>query len=162
MSGFNLYPLAKKLSFVLRDGNLTLCVAESCTGGSIARTLTAISGASAWFERGFVTYSNQAKVDMLGVDVAMLKERGAVSEAVATAMAEGAIQHSHADIALSVTGIAGPTGGSADKPVGMVWFGMARRNAESSAALKHFPGARHYVRRSASLFAIDWLLRELG
>ena len=100
----------------LKDHHWRLATAESCTGGLIAASCTAVSGSSDWFERGFVTYSNASKTEMLGVDAALIAQHGAVSEAVARAMAEGALAHSHADIAVAVTGVAGPTGGSADKP----------------------------------------------
>ena len=102
-----------------------MATAESCTGGMIAAACTDLAGSSAWFERGFVTYSNAAKTELLGVDAALIAEYGAVSEPVARAMAAGAIARSQAQVAVAVTGVAGPGGGSADKPVGMVWFGFA-------------------------------------
>ena len=111
-----------------RVAGLRIATAESCTGGLIAGLLTEIPGSSAVVERGFVVYSNDAKAELLGVPAATLAEHGAVSEATARAMAEGALRASRADVAVSVTGIAGPDGGSAEKPVGLVWFGCARRN----------------------------------
>ena len=102
-----------------------LATAESCTGGLIAAACTDLAGSSTWFERGFVTYSTAAKAQMLGTDAALIAQHGAVSEPVARAMAQGALQHAHAQVALAVTGVAGPGGGSADKPVGTVWFAWA-------------------------------------
>jgi nicotinamide-nucleotide amidase len=102
-----------------------LATAESCTGGLIAAACTDLAGSSVWFERGFVTYSNAAKTELLGVDATLITEHGAVSEAVVRAMAAGALAHSHAQVAVAVTGVAGPGGGSADKPVGTVWLGWA-------------------------------------
>jgi nicotinamide-nucleotide amidase len=109
----------------LLKNRLMLATAESCTGGMIAAACTDLAGSSAWFERGFVTYSNEAKTQMLGVDAALITRHGAVSEEVARAMVQGAIAHSGAQVAVAVTGVAGPTGGSAAKPVGTVWFGFA-------------------------------------
>jgi len=122
-----------------------LTTAESCTGGMIAAACTDLAGSSAWFERGFVTYSNEAKSDMLGVPAELIATHGAVSEPVARAMASGALQHSRAQVALSVTGIAGPSGGSPDKPVGTVWFGWATPNGVWSD-MQRFDGDRAAVR----------------
>ncbi len=123
----------------------TLATAESCTGGLIAATLTAIAGSSDVVDRGFVTYSNAAKSELLGVDPQLIAEFGAVSEKVAAAMATGALARSAADVAVAVTGVAGPGGGSADKPVGLVWFGVATRSTVQT--LHHvFPGDRMTVR----------------
>jgi nicotinamide-nucleotide amidase len=114
-----------ELAEILQKRGWRMASAESCTGGLIAGACTDLSGSSNWFERGFVTYSNAAKTEMLGVDAALIEAHGAVSEAVARAMAEGALRHSRAQVSVAVTGVAGPTGGSADKPVGTVWFGWA-------------------------------------
>jgi nicotinamide-nucleotide amidase len=122
-----------------------LATAESCTGGLIAAACTDRAGSSDWFDRGFVSYSNAAKTEMLGVAAALIEDHGAVSEAVAIAMARGALQHSAADLAVAVTGIAGPGGGSADKPVGTVWLAWAGRDAQ----------ARVWVRAEQHLFAGD-------
>lgn len=116
--------LVRNLADKLRENNKKVCTAESCTGGLIAKTLTDIAGSSDWFERGFVTYSNEAKTDMLGVPALLIEQQGAVSEAVASAMLKGALQHSLADYAIAVTGVAGPGGGSVDKPVGTVWIAV--------------------------------------
>lgn len=120
---------AAELLDELRAQGLMLATAESCTGGLISAYLTEVPGSSDVLERGFVTYSNEAKTELLGVPAELIKEHGAVSEEVACAMAKGALQHSRADIAVSVTGVAGPGGGSAEKPVGLVHFAVARRDA---------------------------------
>ncbi len=122
-----------------------LATAESCTGGLIAGACTDLAGSSAWFERGFVTYSNAAKTEMLGVDANLIAQHGAVSEAVVRAMVQGALAHSRAQVALAVTGVAGPSGGSADKPVGTVWFGWATPHGVHTT-LRQFAGDRAAVR----------------
>jgi len=150
---------AEALLAVCRAAGLTIATAESCTGGLVAAALTAIAGSSDVVDRGFVTYSNAAKTEMLGVPAAMIAAEGAVSEAVARAMAEGALRRSAASLAVSVTGIAGPGGGSAAKPVGLVWFGAARRGGAVRALRLVFPGDRASVRREAVAQALA-LLRE--
>lgn len=129
-----------------RVHGLKLATAESCTGGLIVAALTAIVGSSDVVERGFVTYSNEAKSELVGVPAPLIAEHGAVSEPVARAMAEGAIDHSPADIAVSVTGVAGPGGGSPAKPVGLVWFGLARRGAPTISEHRILPGDRTQIR----------------
>lgn len=124
-----------------------LATAESCTGGLIAATCTDLAGSSAWFERGFVTYSNAAKIELLGVDAGLIAHHGAVSEAVVRAMAAGALAHSHAQVAVAVTGVAGPSGGSVEKPVGTVWLGWATPTLVS-AETYHFVGDRGAVRQA--------------
>ena len=138
--------IAEIAEILLNSGRM-LATAESCTGGMIAAACTDLAGSSQWFERGFVTYSNEAKHEMLGVPTDLIATHGAVSEPVARAMAMGAIEHSHADVAVAVTGIAGPTGGSADKPVGTVWFGFAL-NGECVTETKVFAGDRSAVRHA--------------
>ncbi|THD44587.1 MAG: CinA family protein [Bradyrhizobium sp.] len=134
----------------LRDRDLRVAIAESCTGGLVCGLLTEIPGSSSVVERGFVVYSNQAKQDMLGVSQATLTEWGAVSEPTAVAMAKGALAHSTADLAVSITGIAGPDGGTADKPVGLVHFACARRGATTVALSRRFgPIGRSAVRLAA-------------
>ncbi len=140
-----------------RDAGLMVATAESCTGGLIAATLTAIAGSSDVVERGFVTYSNEAKTDLVGVDPALIASHGAVSEPVARAMAAGAVARSRADIAVSVTGVAGPGGGSAEKPVGLVWFGCARRGRDTVTLRHVFPGDRTEVRRATVAEALRLL-----
>jgi nicotinamide-nucleotide amidase len=140
---------AEALLAQFRRAGLMLATAESCTGGLIAATLTAIAGSSDVVERGFVTYSNTAKQQLLGVADSLLADHGAVSEPVARAMVLGALAHSPADIAVSVTGVAGPGGGSAEKPVGLVFIGCARRNGTASVARHVFAGDRAAVREAS-------------
>jgi nicotinamide-nucleotide amidase len=130
-----------------------LATAESCTGGMVAAACTDLAGSSAWLERGFVTYSNAAKTQMLGVDADLVSTHGAVSEPVARAMAQGALQHSAAQIALAITGVAGPGGGSEAKPVGTVWFAFAGPWGVHSE-VQHFGGDRAAVRQAAELHAL--------
>ena len=138
-----------------------MATAESCTGGMIAACCTDLAGSSQWFERGFVTYSNAAKTELLGVDAALIATHGAVSEPVARAMAQGALRHSAAQVALAVTGIAGPTGGSADKPVGTVWFAWATPQGVVSQ-MQCFPGDRDAVRAATVAHALQVLVQQLS
>ena len=140
---------------------MMLATAESCTGGWAAQVVTSVSGSSEWFDRGFVTYSNDAKQEMLGVSASTLERHGAVSEATARAMADGALLRSRARMTLAITGIAGPTGGSPDKPVGMVWFAWAM-NGETRTQLARFSGDRETVRRQSVLTALKGVLDVLG
>jgi len=149
--------LVQQLATELLARGWMLATAESCTGGLIAGACTDLAGSSAWFERGFVTYSNAAKVQMLGVAAALIAQHGAVSEPAARAMAQGALQHSHAQVALAVTGVAGPGGGSADKPVGTVWFGWAL-NGEVVSEVQHFAGDRAAVRQATVRHSLRRLL----
>jgi len=137
-----------------------LATAESCTGGMIAAACTELPGASDWFERGFVTYSNAAKTEMLGVPAALIEQEGAVSEAVARAMADGALAHSQAHVSLAVTGVAGPTGGSDAKPVGTVWFAWCV-GGETHSEMQHFPGDRAAIRAATLRYALQRLLGHL-
>ena len=137
-----------------------LATAESCTGGMVAAALTDIPGSSAAFERGFVTYSNAAKTEALGVDAALIAQHGAVSAEVAAAMADGALARSHASVAVSVTGIAGPDGGSPDKPVGLVWFGLAAGGGTRTEQA-FFQGDRAEIRRRSTERALRLLLEGL-
>lgn len=161
MLGSALEEKARDLLERYRRAGLRVATAESCTGGMIAACITQIGGSSDVFERGFVTYSNEAKTDMLGVGVELLAAHGAVSPEVARAMAEGAIAHSRADVAVSVTGIAGPGGGSAEKPVGLVYFGVARRGGGASHERRVFSGDRAAVRLAALEQAMALLLDAL-
>jgi nicotinamide-nucleotide amidase len=138
-----------------------LATAESCTGGLIAGACTDLAGSSAWFERGFVTYSNAAKTEMLGVNAALIDTHGAVSEPVVRAMVQGALRHSHAQVAVAVTGVAGPTGGSAEKPVGTVWFGWATP-AGVHTEVQHFGGDRAAVRGATVQHALARLAALLA
>ena len=130
-----------------------LATAESCTGGMVAAACTDLAGSSQWFERGFVSYSNAAKTELLGVPAELIAQHGAVSEAVARAMAEGALVHAHAQASLAVTGVAGPGGGSADKPVGTVWFGWCVAG-QTHSEVRHFAGDRAAVRRATLCHAL--------
>ncbi len=137
-----------------------LATAESCTGGMIAAACTDLSGSSQWFERGFVTYSNEAKAEMLGVPPGLIAQHGAVSEPVARAMADGALTHSRAQVTLAVTGVAGPTGGTEAKPVGTVWFAWCV-GGETHSAMQHFAGDRAAVRTATLRYALKRLLSLL-
>ena len=137
-----------------------LATAESCTGGMIAAACTDLSGSSQWFERGFVTYSNEAKAEMLAVPPGLIEEHGAVSESVARAMADGALAHSRAQVSLAVTGVAGPTGGTEAKPVGTVWFAWCV-GGETHSEMQHFAGDRAAVRTATLRYALKRLLSLL-
>jgi nicotinamide-nucleotide amidase len=149
-----------ELALLLMNRGWLLATAESCTGGLIASHCTDLAGSSAWFERGFVTYSNAAKTQMLGVDPALIAEHGAVSEAVARAMATGALQRSPAQVSVAVTGVAGPSGGSPDKPVGTVWFAWATPQGLTSAC-RLFGGDRAAVRDATVQHALRTLVNLL-
>jgi nicotinamide-nucleotide amidase len=153
---------AERLGELLQAKRWLLATAESCTGGLVAATITDITGSSAWFERGFVTYSNLAKQEMLGVDSKLIAEYGAVSEPVAMAMAAGALTHSAANVSVAITGIAGPGGGSADKPVGTVWFAWQLKGHESQTSLQHFVGNRTLIRQQAANYCLVELIKYLG
>lgn len=150
-----------RISAALLTRGWMLATAESCTGGLIAAACTSLPGSSQWFERGFVSYSNAAKTGMLGVPAGLIAQHGAVSEAVVRAMAEGAIHHSTARVAAAVTGIAGPTGGSVDKPVGTVWFAWCLDGATFSER-RHFDGGRAAVREAALHHALRRLADALA
>lgn len=149
------YELAASLGDLLKKANKTATCAESCTGGGVAYAITQVSGSSAYFEQGFVTYSNQAKQQMLGVSEISLEQHGAVSEAVVREMVAGACQRANADIGVAISGVAGPGGGSEHKPVGTVWFGF--QGSECVAEKVHFDGDREKVREQA----IDYALKKL-
>ncbi|MBC7956647.1 MAG: CinA family protein [Cytophagales bacterium] len=149
------------LALVLRERGLHLATAESCTGGLIAAACTSIAGSSDWFERGVVSYSNEAKTELLGVPAALITRHGAVSAEVACAMAEGALVYSTADLSLSVTGVAGPSGGTANKPVGTVWLALARRGEDAQASLLQLKGNRAEVREQTVDRALQALLTAL-
>lgn len=153
--------LVKQIADQLTQRSEKLCTAESCTGGLIAKTLTDLAGSSDWFERGFVTYSNQAKTDMLAVPESVIETYGAVSEAVVNAMVVGALKHSAADYAIAVTGVAGPGGGSEEKPVGTVWIGVGSK-AQVIARKYVFSGDRGEVRQATLDTALESLNDMLG
>jgi nicotinamide-nucleotide amidase len=162
MSGLIAESKATALLELCRRKGIMLATAESCTGGLIAASLTDIGGSSDVVDRGFVTYSNEAKQDMLGVPAAMIEQYGAVSEQVALAMAAGTLAHSRAGIVLSVTGIAGPGGGTPEKPVGLVWFGLALKGQEPIAVQHIFEDhGRHSIRMAAVNTALEIALAAL-
>ena len=150
----SLTTLAIELGAVLKERNLMLALAESCTGGMVAQSITSVAGSSAWFDRGFVTYSNVSKIEMLGVRAETLEKFGAVSEETALEMAQGCLKHSHAQLSGSITGIAGPDGGTVDKPVGTVCFAWSGEKLLLSTTTKRFFGNREEVRQQA---AIAWM-----
>jgi nicotinamide-nucleotide amidase len=154
-----LFELAEQLGRLLKANSKIITTAESCTGGWIAQAITDVSGSSAWFDRGFVTYSNAAKVQMLGVSPQTLEKYGAVSTETATEMAAGALARSDADVAVAVTGIAGPEGGTLEKPVGTVFIAWARKNGETQVVRKQLSGNRRQIRAQTVKSAIEgmWL-----
>jgi nicotinamide-nucleotide amidase len=157
----DLAALSQRVGESLRARRLTLATAESCTGGWVAQIVTHTGGSSEWFDRGFVTYSNEAKTAMLGVKAETLAAHGAVSEQTVGEMAAGAAANSNAGIALAITGIAGPTGGTAEKPVGTVCFAWCRRGEAPQAERRHFGGDREAVRRQSAIHALEGLLARI-
>lgn len=149
------------LAPLLTRTGVMVVTAESCTGGALAAALTSVAGSSVWFERGFVTYSNGAKQELLGVPAAVLAKEGAVSAATAELMVAGALAQSRAEFAISITGIAGPGGGTWTKPVGTVWFGFGRRGASARSEAARFSGDRDAVRRQSVAHALRRLLAEI-
>lgn len=154
--------LAEELGEVLRQGRETLATAESCTGGWVSREVTAVPGSSHWFDRGFVTYTNRAKQEMLGVEPATLEHYGAVSEETVREMAQGALRHSQASVALAISGIAGPGGAVPGKPVGTVCFAWAGAQRPTRSRVMHFSGDREQVREQAVEVALRGVLDFLG
>lgn len=159
MANDPLVGLAATLGAALAARSWSIALAESCTGGMAAQCITANAGSSAYFERGFVTYSNQAKIEMLGIEPQTLERHGAVSEQTARAMALGALRHSRAQLAASITGIAGPEGGTADKPVGTVCFAWAGPEQTVRCETRHFSGDRDAIRRQSVETALRGLLQ---
>lgn len=157
-----LYDLSKKIGLALKEKKLFIVTAESCTGGLLAATLTDIPGSSAYFERGFITYSNTAKQEVLGVSLKTLEKFGAVSEIVAKEMAEGALKVSHAQVGVAITGIAGPGGGTKNKPVGNVCVARAHLELPTKTAKIYFNGDRAFVREQSVKFVLSWLLQGLN
>ncbi len=155
-----IHQLAIRAGNQLRAGRLFLTSAESCTGGLLAAAITEISGSSQWFERGFITYSNQSKTEMIGVPTELIERHGAVSEPVARAMAEGALRNSRAQIAVAITGLAGPGGATEHKPVGTVYFAWSNHLHTTSEMLL-FKGERQQIRRSATTHALRGILKLL-
>lgn len=157
-----LVALSAAIGSACRQRRLLLATAESCTGGWAAQVITHTAGSSAWFERGFVTYANAAKVEMLGVREATLAAHGAVSEETAREMAAGALAKSGASMAVAITGVAGPAGGSPAKPVGTLCFAWCRAGEAAHAETRHFSGDREAIRRQAVVHALNGLLARLG
>ncbi|WP_318373588.1 nicotinamide-nucleotide amidase [Enterobacter sp.] len=160
MTDSELMHLSERIGQALKARGATVTTAESCTGGWVAKVITDIAGSSAWFERGFVTYSNEAKAQMIGVKPVTLEQHGAVSEPVVVEMAIGAIKAARADYAISISGIAGPDGGTATKPVGTVWFGFASAAGEGITRCECFSGDRENVRRQATAYALQTLWQQ--
>ena len=153
--------LAEEVGRALKERRLVLVVAESCTGGGVGEAITRIAGSSAWFDRGFITYSNDAKRELLGVPDETLERHGAVSEETARAMAQGALENSDASLSIAVTGVAGPDGGSAEKPVGLVWFAWAMQEHGVYAERRIFGGDRSAVRAQSVVYALRGVLEQL-
>ncbi len=158
--------LSIQVGLKLKEQGKTVTTAESCTGGWVAKVLTDISGSSDYFQRGFVAYSNEAKHQMIGVKDESLQRYGAVSQQVVTEMATGALQEASADFAVSVSGIAGPGGGSVEKPVGTVWFGFAQKQADQTVFVttqhRVFQGNRNEVRFQSTVYILETLLKQLN
>lgn len=157
----DLFQLGLKVGRTLEAKGQRLATAESCTGGWVAKVITDVAGSSDWFDQGFVTYSNAAKTGQLGVPETLLEREGAVSEPVARAMVEGVLTHSAAQIAVAVTGIAGPGGGTKDKPVGTVWFAWAVSSGVDTA-MHQFSGDREAVRRQTVVTALEGVVERVG
>lgn len=157
-----LYQLAEEVGVALKKRKLMLATAESCTGGWIAEAVTMVPGSSDWFERGFVTYTYISKREMLGVKENTLGKHGAVAEEVVREMVEGALARSHAQVAVAVSGVAGPTGGTPDKPVGMVCFAWGMKNREPRSETRRYSGDREAVRRQSVEHALKGVLALLA
>ena len=157
-----IFDLSEKLGNELKSRAMVVATAESCTGGWIAQALTMVPGSSSWFDCGFVTYTNRSKQEVLGVRSSTLERGGAVSELAVREMAEGALARSHADCSVAVSGIAGPDGGSAEKPVGTVWMSVASRDRETNARRLNLEGDRDAVRRQTVIVALQTLIELVG
>ena len=155
-------PAVEKLSDLMIRDQLRLTTAESCTGGLIAAACTDLAGSSQWFDRGFITYSNQSKIDLLGVPEAMLQTHGAVSKAVAETMAQGALLNSNASWSIAVTGIAGPSGTTPDKPVGTVWLAWAEKDSKVISECYYFKGNRQDIREQTVITTLNRLIKLLA
>lgn len=160
ISDASLQQLVEEIAQLLVSQQQRLATAESCTGGWVAKCCTDLAGSSAWFERGFVTYSNEAKIEELGVAAATLNKNGAVSLSVVEEMALGALQHSDADMSVAITGIAGPDGGTTDKPVGTVWIGWAMKEAGIHSICFQFAGDRNAIRKQAVFEALTGIVKN--
>lgn len=154
----DIYSKSKRLGALLKKNQLKIVTAESCTGGGLAFNITSVSGSSEYLDRGFVTYTNESKMQLLDVDAKILEKFGAVSEQTAGQMAQGALKNSGADIALSITGTAGPLGGTVEKPVGLVCFGLALRNKPVATQRQFFTPDRAHIRSLSIAFALQWAI----
>lgn len=157
----SLYTLAEKVGTLAKNKKIMLATAESCTGGWIAQALTSVPGSSGWFDRGFVSYSNVAKQEMLGVQAQTLSKQGAVSEAVVNEMVLGALQRSQAQLAVAVSGVAGPGGGTNDKPVGTVWLAWGRDDVVVKTCCKLLAGDRELIRKQTVMLALQYFQKLL-
>jgi len=157
----NIFELSQTLGHLLKEKQLILATAESCTGGALSKAVTDIPGASDWFNGGLITYSNIAKQQLLQIPESLLIEKGAVSKEVAQAMVSGVLANSDANIAIAVTGIAGPAGGSKEKPIGTVWFAFGLPKGQVEMVLKHFDGNRLSIRKQSVKFALEKLIELL-
>ncbi len=162
MNNAELYQLAQQTGILLKQQGLMMASAESCTGGWLGQTVTSVPGSSTWYERGFVTYSNISKQQMLGVCTATLTKYGAVSEPTAQEMAAGAITHSNAQVSCSITGIAGPGGGTTNKPVGMICLGWAIKNSLAVCNTQYLNGDRNTIRHQAVVIALQGIIDLLN
>ena len=162
LSDDDIVALAAELGRRLASRRALVTAAESCTGGLVAGAITSIPGSSGWFQRGFVTYSNEAKTEMLGVPAETLARHGAVSEETARSMAEGALRAGRANYAVAITGVAGPDGGTPAKPVGMVCFGWAALDGSTTSTTKRLPGDRAAVRHASVIVALQGLIDKIG
>jgi len=162
MKRYDITALARRLGHSCARRGVMVATAESCTGGGVAEAITRISGSSSWFDRAFVTYTNTAKTEVLGVPERSLAAHGAVSEEVAREMAEGALALSHADVSVAITGIAGPSGGTRAKPVGLVYIGWAARGGTVQVRRFQFKGGREAVRSQSVAFALQGLIEIIG
>jgi len=158
----NLTPVATKVGKILKKHSFMLVTAESCTGGMVSQTITSIPGASQWFDCGFITYSNQSKIALLDVSPHTIDQFGAVSEQTVLEMVKGALKNSYSHIALAITGIAGPSGGSKEKPVGTVWFAWAGHTIKSFAIKQNFSGNRQEIRMQSVQFALKQIVTLLS
>lgn len=154
--------LALEVGALLKRTSVKVVTAESCTGGWVAQAITSVPGSSAWFDRGFVTYSNEAKIEMLGVAAATLAHHGAVSEQAVREMAQGAIRNSRAHVSVAISGVAGPDGGTPDKPVGTVWFAWGQKLGYAEVARHQLTGDRAVIRARSVLIALDGLRQRLS
>lgn len=160
ISDADLLQLTSDVAVCMQDNNWRLSVAESCTGGWLAKCCTDLAGSSTWFDRGFITYSNQAKQDLLGVKASTLNQFGAVSEQTVSEMARGALASSMADISVAITGVAGPDGGSDDKPIGTVWIAWVTKYSVIETRLNHLKGDRESIRRQAVKLALQGIIKN--